>query len=127
MVPQGAANAFRPLVLLVEDDASLQRALTFSLELEGFRVELCESGESLLRRPAPLRPACLVVDQRLPGITGIEALALMRQRRVVLPAILITTQPSHELRATAAALGVRILEKPLLGGQLSAAIQEALA
>src|SRR5690349_3924972 len=108
MVPPGASHAFRPLVLLVEDDASLQRALTFSLELEGFRVEVCDSGEALLRRPAPLRPACLVVDQRLPGITGIEALAVMRSRRVVLPAILITTQPSDDLRDSATALGVRI-------------------
>jgi len=127
VVPEGVSSAFLPLVLLVEDDASLQRALTFSLELEGFRVEVCDSGEALLRRPAPLRPACLVVDQRLPGINGLDALAILRRRRVVLPAILITTQPGPDLRETAAALGVRILEKPLLGGQLSAAIHEAFA
>lgn len=127
MVPQGASHDFLPLVLLVEDDASLRRALTFSLELEGYRVEVCDSGEALLRRPAPLRPACLVVDQRLPGVTGIEALAVMRRRRVALPAIVITTQPTPDLKAAAESLGVRIVEKPLLGGELLAAIREMLS
>jgi FixJ family two-component response regulator len=80
-----------------------------------------------LLRPPPVRPACLVVDERLPGISGVDALAILRGRRIDLPAILITTQPSTALRRRAATIGVRIVEKPLLDAELFAAIAEALA
>jgi len=120
-------GAIKPLVLLVEDDLSLRRALAFSLQIEGYRVELCDSGEALLMLPPPVRPACLVVDQRLTGIAGLDALAVLRARRVNLPAILITTQPTPSLRRRAAVLDVRIVEKPLLDAELFAAIAEELA
>ena len=120
-------GAIRPLVLLVEDDVSLRGALAFSLQIEGYRVEICESGEALLMRPPPVRPACLVVDQRLAGISGLDALAVLRGRRVNLPAILITTQPTAALRRRAVVIGVRIVEKPLLDAELFAAIAEELA
>ena len=126
MAPAGASGAATPQVLLVEDDASLRAALSFALEIEGFRVETRDSGEALLERPVPAGPACLVVDLRLPGISGLEALALLRKRRILTPAILITTQPDAAARAAAAALQVRIVEKPLIGDALVEAIREAL-
>lgn len=120
-------DAVGPLVLLVEGDASLRSALTFSLRIEGYRVEVCESGEALLLRRPPVRPACLVVDERLSGISGLDALAILRGRRIKLPAVLITTQPSAAARRRAAVIDVRIVEKPLLDAELFAAIAEALA
>ena len=120
-------GAIKPLVVLVEDDLSLRGALAFSLQIEGYRVELCETGEALLMRPPPPRPVCLVVDQRLSGISGLDVLAVLRGRRVTLPAILITTQPTIAMRRRAAVIGVRIVEKPLLDAELFAAIAEELA
>jgi two-component system, LuxR family, response regulator FixJ len=120
-------GAIKPLVLLVEDDVSLRGALAFSLQIEGYRVEVCDTAEALLLRPPPVRPVCLVVDQRLAGISGLDALAVLRGRRVTLPAILITTQPTTSLRRRAAVIGVRIVEKPLLDAELFAAIAEELA
>jgi len=117
----------KPLVVLVEDDTVLRNALAFSLKIEGYRVEICESGEALLQMPRPLGPTCLVVDQRLSGVTGIVALRVLRGRGVALPAILITTQPGPLLRALAGEFGVRIVEKPLLDAELFAAIAEELA
>jgi FixJ family two-component response regulator len=119
-------GAIKPLVLLVEDDLSLSRALAFSLQIEGYRVEHCETGEALLVRPPPVRPACLVVDHRLSGISGLDALAVLRGLRVNLPAFLITTQPKTTERRRAAVMGVRIVEKPLLDAELFAAIAEEL-
>lgn len=115
-----------PRVLLVDDDAALRTALSFSLELEGFQVDTLESGEALLLRSLPTENACLVCDQNLPGVSGLEAIRQLRARGVVLPALLITSHPGPSVRAQAAAQGVVIVEKPLLGDQLRAQIEAAL-
>lgn len=116
----------RPLVCVVDDDAAVRRALAFALDLEGFAVETFESGEALLLRETPTQPACLVLDERLPGITGLNAISQLRGRDVDLPAILITSHPGPILRDAAARAGVPILEKPVLGETLAAAIHHAL-
>jgi FixJ family two-component response regulator len=121
------APAPRPLVLVVDDDAAVRSSLAFSLELQGFDVATCESGEALLVRELPDGDACLVLDERLPGISGMEALRQLRQRHVTLPAILITSHPKPDLRAAAAAAGVPIVEKPLIGDALMTSIRRALA
>lgn len=116
-----------PVVVLVDDDSALRNALAFSLELEGFDVKTCESGEALLALELPTNNACLVIDQRLPGITGLRALDQLRRREVDLPALLITTNPKAALRTAAARAGVPIVEKPLLGDGLVVSIRDALA
>jgi two-component system response regulator FixJ len=115
-----------PLIVLVEDDVSVRQALTFALRIEGFGVEVHESAEALLQAADPPAAACLVLDQNLPGTQGADALAALRRRGLTCPAILITTQPKAEVRIAAVRLGARILEKPLLGGDLPAAIREML-
>lgn len=120
-----AAKA-QPLIVIVEDDASVRQALTFALQIEGYRIEVHESAEALLAAGAPLAIACLVLDQNLPGPLGIDALEVLRGRGLACPAILITTQPKPEVRAAAERLGARIVEKPLLGGELPLAIRELL-
>jgi FixJ family two-component response regulator len=127
MAPSTLPFASRPLVVIVEDDAALRGSLKFSLELDGFQVETCETGEDLLARELPPDGACLVIDQRLPGITGLEALRRLRERDIGLPALLITSHPQPALRAAADAAGVPIIEKPLLGDVLLGSIRAALA
>lgn len=126
MVTHSAPSSAKPLVVLVDDDPALLNALKFSLELEGFEVESCDSGEALLLRQLPLEHACLVIDERLPGITGLEALRQLRGRKVDLPALLITTNPGPATRLAASAVGVPIVEKPLLGDGLLTSIRLAL-
>ncbi|MBW8816015.1 MAG: response regulator [Caulobacterales bacterium] len=115
-----------PTVFVIDDDAAVRRALAFALELEGFEVETFESGEALLLRDTPRLPGCLVLDERLPGISGLETLRQLRERQVDLPAILMTSHPNLTMRAAAAAARAPILEKPLLGETLARAIREAL-
>lgn len=117
----------RPIVLVVDDDAAVRSSLAFSLELQGFDVATCESGEALLVSDLPSGGACLVIDERLPGISGMETLRQLRQREVTLPAILVTSHPKPDLRAAAAAAGVPIVEKPLIGDALMTSIRRALA
>lgn len=116
----------RPLVVIVDDDPAVRGSLTFSLELDGFDVEAFESGEALLLRQLPPRPTCLVLDQKLPGISGLEALRQLRAREVASPAILITSHPHRSVVEAAAEAGVPIVEKPLLGDALLHDIHRAL-
>lgn len=116
----------RPCIFVVDDDAAVRRAFEFALDLEGFSVESFESGEALLLRGAPATPGCLVLDERLPGVSGLDTLRQLRRRSIDLPAILITSHPGPALREAAAQAGVPILEKPLLAETLVAAIHHAL-
>jgi two-component system response regulator FixJ len=113
-------------VVLVDDDGALRLALIFMLELEGFAVTAHDSGEALLQATLPPAPVCLVLDQNMSGLTGLEALAALRARNQSLPALLITSNPRPGIRDAAAALGAVIVEKPLLGDSLSTAINAAL-
>lgn len=116
----------RPAILLVEDDAAVVNALTFSLELEGFEVCAYADGEALLAStPLPSR-GCLVLDYNLPGMDGLDLLERLRAADVTLPAILITTNPRRALRAQAAIAGVEIIEKPLLTDALRDSVRSAL-
>lgn len=115
-----------PTVVLVDDDAALRMALTFMLELDGFTVEALESGEALLDHALPTAPCCLVLDQNLDGMSGIEALSRLRARQVTLPALLITSHPTASMRSAAAALDAIIVEKPLLTDSLVSGIVAAL-
>jgi len=120
------ASLRRPAVFVVDDDAAVRSALAFALDMEGFAVETYDSGEALLLRDPPTAPGCLVLDERLPGASGLDTLRQLRARHVDLPAILVTSHPNAPFRAAAAQAGAPIVEKPLLGETLIAAIREAL-
>lgn len=121
--------ASRGPVLVVDDDDAVRRSLRFALELEGLDVRLYVDGPALLGDEVNL-PAtgCLVVDQFMPGMEGVELMTHLRLRQVRLPAIMITAKASDELRARAHAAGFDfVLEKPLHDGSLVAGIRGALA
>ncbi len=115
-----------PVVVLLDDDAALRQALTFSLEIEGYRVESCATGEELVEQTLPEDEACLVLDYRLGGMSGLDALQSLRERGVRLPAILITSNPTPSVRSRAARLQAQVVEKPLLGDLLLGHIHRVL-
>ncbi|WP_374569802.1 response regulator transcription factor [Phenylobacterium sp.] len=117
----------RPTVVLVDDDTALRTALKFSLEIEGYQVEACESGEELLAAKLPTSRACLVLDYNLGGMDGLAALTELRRRGVNLPALLITSHPRLTVRLGAEHAHAKIVEKPLLGDALLGEIHTALA
>ncbi len=100
--------------------------MRYSLEIEGFNVVTCASGEGLLKLTLPQTSACLVVDQVLPGLSGIDALEALRARQVDLPAIVITSLPDARLRARALLADACLIEKPLLSDLLTRAIRSLL-
>ena len=114
-----------PIVAVVDDDPAVCGSLKFSLELEGFAVRGYASGAELLDAGDLADCSCLVVDQRMPGMSGMELIARLRERRVLTPAVLIVSHLNAALRARAAKELVPIVEKPLLGNGLLDRIREA--
>ena len=115
-------------VLIVDDDAAVRSALKFVLEVEGLEVRLYHGGAALLAdRELPSR-GCLVIDYAMPAMNGIQLADALRDRRVTLPAILITGKASADLceRATRAGFA-QVLEKPLSDAALIDGIRAALA
>jgi FixJ family two-component response regulator len=106
------------LVIVVDDDDAVRNSLKFSLEIEGFAVRLYSGGGELLNAPDLDDCACLVIDQNMPGLSGLDTVSKLRERRVTVPAILITGHPSTMVRARAGRAGVHIVEKPLFGNAL---------
>ena len=68
---------------------------------------------------------CLVIDHNLPGMSGLETIAKLRERRICVPAILITSHPSAAVARQAAKAAVPIVEKPLLENALFEQIHAA--
>ncbi|MBN8899483.1 MAG: response regulator [Rhodospirillales bacterium] len=101
------------MVAVVDDDEGVRESLRFLLETAGFRVETFASGDQFLATCRRDR-ACLVVDQNMPQLTGIELLQRLRARGCNLQVALMTGSPSHDLTRRARELGAAmVLEKPL--------------
>lgn len=115
-----------PFVVVVDDDAAVRSSLKFAIEMQGFVVTTCGAGEDLLRLDLSASNGCLVVDERLPGVSGLEVIRELRRRGVGLPAALITSHPHAALRSAAREAGVPIIEKPLLGDGLMSWIRSSL-
>ena len=113
-------------VIVVDDDAAVRNSLKFALELEGLSVHLFKDGAELLAEPDLPRDGCFVIDYNMPGMTGIELVGMLRQRRIDNPAILIASRISDDLHGQAARSGFRkVLEKPLHDSELLDSIHAA--
>jgi two-component system response regulator FixJ len=125
MTPQSQPKPKEPVVVVVDDDPAVCGSLKFSLELEGFSVRTFRNGAELLREGDLHDCQCFVIDQRMPGMSGMDLIASLRERKVGTPAILVISQPSDALSGRAAKAAVPIVEKPLLSNMLVERIREA--
>ncbi|MBS0643662.1 MAG: response regulator [Acetobacteraceae bacterium] len=114
-------------VLIVDDDQAVRDALEFALRLQGFNVHAYSGGNELLAGGELAQAGCVVVDDNMPGMDGLELIGRLRERDIPVPAILITSHATDRLHAKAAVAGVRVvLEKPFLENALAASIQTLL-
>ena len=114
----------KQVVLVVDDDAGVRDSLQFTLEVEGFEVRTYSSAQELLNEKSLPALSCLVTDYHMPPMNGLELVAQLRDRHVSIPAILITSLPNENLRNSAAAGGISLVEKPVFGGRLLDALHE---
>ncbi|MEZ5541001.1 MAG: response regulator [Pseudomonadota bacterium] len=117
----------RPTVFLVDDDAAVRNALELLLETARLRTESFDSAESFLEACAPDRPGCLVLDIRMPGISGMRLQEMLAARHVSLPIIFLTGHGNVSMSAQAFRRGaIDFLEKPCDENLLLERIQEAI-
>ena len=108
-------------VLLVDDDPAVRGSLKFAFELEGFEVTDFASAELVAGEANEAN--CLVLDYRLPGMNGLQLLALLRSRGSNAPAIIITSHPNRKIREQIAEVHATLIEKPLLCDALTGTIR----
>jgi FixJ family two-component response regulator len=116
------------LVFVVDDDASLRASLQDLLGSVGLRVAACASAQEFLRSPRPEVPSCLVLDVRLPGLSGLALQQRLAAGDLALPIIFITGHGDIPMSVQAMKAGaVEFLPKPFREQDLLDAIHQALA
>jgi len=123
----GTVPARQLTAVVVDDDADLLSALSFSLELDGLRVVTHRTADSVVASALPCADACPVIDFQLPSANGLDLLQDLRALGVTLPAILVTSNASAEVRRRTRDAGAMLIEKPLLGETLVTAIRAVIA
>jgi DNA-binding response OmpR family regulator len=102
----------------VEDDSALRASLKFAFEIEGFSIQLFESGAAALEASLVL-PCCrLIVDYALPDMDGVHLVAQLQAAGVKGRPVFMTTAPNERLRREAKSLNAPIVEKPLTQDRL---------
>jgi len=119
------AGAERDTVAVVDDDDAVRHSLRFLLEVLGHKVETFASAAEFLK--TELRTlACLILDQHMPAMTGLELAERLRADGNTIPIMLLTGSPSPSIAARATQLGVeRVLEKPVDEADVMAFIDAA--
>jgi FixJ family two-component response regulator len=115
-------------VHVVDDDASLRGALIFLLESMGWKVTAYASAEEFLEhRDAANRPACLVLDVRMPLMSGLELQQVLRERGMDLPIVFLTGHSDVAMAVQAMKFGAcDFIEKPFKDQILLDAVGRAL-
>ena len=117
----------RPVVIVVDDDLSILRALRRLIAGAGFDVRTFDRPSVLLASNLPTADACLVVDVHLPEMNGVELCAALATSGCRLPVILITAHADEATRALAqSAHPVALLIKPFARELLMNSIEIAL-
>jgi FixJ family two-component response regulator len=115
-------------VVVIDDDASVRGAICRLLQSVGLGVEAFDSVKAFVGDGLPRGPACLVLDVRLPGQSGLDFQAEMAKAEIRLPVIFITGHGDVQMSVRAMKAGaVEFLTKPFRDQDLLDAIQIALA
>ncbi len=119
----------RATVYLVDDNKAMRESLSFLLETLDWEIRLFISAQDFLARYSPpLSPACLLLEVRMPGMSGLDLQAVLKESGIELPAILSAACADVPMVVRAMHQGaVDFLEKPFTGQQLRDCIEKAVA
>ena len=114
-------------VYLVDDDASVRKGVGRLLRAAGYDVHVFGSAEEFLSAPRAKSGACVILDARMPGLSGTRLQDKIRARGMSLPVIFVTAEDSVETRECARTFGAAaFFNKPVDGPALVDAIEWAL-
>jgi two-component system response regulator FixJ len=126
MKNQGEWSNSDVTVIVIGDDLAVRNSLKFWLEIEGVSVRSYATGADLLSAGDLARCDCLVIDQKMSAMSGLDLIAQLRDRHFSSPAILIASHPNRSLRERAEKADVPIVEKPLIGNGLLDKIRDVV-
>jgi len=114
-----------PLILIVDDDRSVRESLKMLFESFGFAADIFGSAEELLKSARLPDTACLVLDVRLPGMSGLDLQSRLKGDGHSVPVIFITAHPDERARRQALQAGASgFFHKPFSGDELLRAVRE---
>src|SRR2546423_174782 len=117
----------QPIVFIVDDDDSLRQAVGRLVRSIGLEVEMFASAREFLAHKLPDAPCCLVLDVRLPGLSGLDFQAELAKANIHIPIIFMTGHGDIPMTVKAMKAGaVEFLTKPFRDQDLLDAIQIAL-
>jgi FixJ family two-component response regulator len=112
-----------PWIAIIDDDASVLKALTRLLRAHAFRTRAYGSAREFLAGLPDATPDCLILDLQMPDISGLELLHRLAGKGVAIPTIIITAQADAAIRQRCDAMGaLAFLTKPLQDSALFAAL-----
>lgn len=115
------------VVIIIEDDASMREAIMTLIETVGLNGHMYASGQEFLQHSSPDGPSCLVLDVRLPGLSGLNFQRELAVRGMDIPIIFITGHGDIPMSVQAMKAGaVEFLTKPFRDQDLLDAIEQAL-
>jgi FixJ family two-component response regulator len=117
----------QPLIVIVDDDDAICRALSRLLRAQGYRVRTYSTPHAYLDESDALSPSCALIDIRMPVIDGLELLRLLRDSGSEVPTVFMTA--TGDIRTIVGAMkegAIDLLPKPFTAEQLTAAIARAM-
>jgi len=116
-----------PVVFVVDDDRAMRESLTWLLDSVGLRVRSYANARDFLAEYDPAQPGCLVLDVRMPGMSGLDLQAELARRGVELPTIVITGHAEVSMAVRAVKAGaIDFIEKPFSDQLLLDRVRQAL-
>jgi FixJ family two-component response regulator len=116
-----------PTVFVIDDDAAVRKSLRLLVQSVNLPVETYESGQEFLEQIDPSRSGCVILDLRMPGISGLELQQRLTALRISMPIIFISAHGDLPSAVGAMRAGaVDFLEKPFRGQALLDRIHQAL-
>ncbi len=114
-------------VFVIDDDEDVRASIQRLLKTVGLHGEVFASAQDLLQRKMPEGPSCLILDIRLPGMSGLEVQRKLVAAGISIPIIFITAHADVDMAVRAMKLGaVEFLTKPFRPQELVDAVQQAL-
>ena len=120
-------NEADAMVFVIDDDESIREALKSLIRSIGLRVQTFASGQKFLQSERPDVPSCLILDVRMPGVSGLELQRELSEANIHIPIIFITGHGDIPMSVRAMKAGaVEFLTKPFRDQDLLDAIQQAI-
>ncbi|QEQ98143.1 response regulator transcription factor [Neptunomonas concharum] len=116
-----------PTVFVVDDDADVRDSLQWLLESVGLCVQTFETGQAFLDAASAKARGCILMDVRMPGISGLTAQKQLSEQQISIPLIMISGHADVDMAVTAMTQGAKtFLQKPFSDQALIDHVQQAL-